>query len=243
MTKSHVIRNMPIAAVQKLEPFREEDLGWDSVSTDVGCETSSQVSERSQSSGNDPDHKYFQNPIDLAASSQIKTTFLRQNGFSHLNDLDSEGKTALHRSAHLGDVEVTKALLADEDFVLVNKKDSSIFKWTVLHEASDAGHVEIIKLLMDHRRFEGTNTRDRNGKTCLHFAACHGYCEAIETILKHPRFASIGIKDHLGFTPQQIAKANGHEAAAKCLQTRVPQSKPPGLSISQTKEKTIRLSL
>lgn len=227
MTKAIMLRNMPLAGVQKIEFAREEECDSEK-STDAGCDTCSQESETSRSS--------YQNPIDLAASTQIKTTFLRQYGFSHLNVLDSEGKTALHRAANLGDAEVTQALLDDEDFEHVNAKDGSIFKWTALHEASDAGHVEIMKRLMDHPRFAVTNARDRNGRTCLHFCASRGNVEAVETIIKHPRFAAIGIKDHLGFNPQQTAQRYGHEAAANAMEARVPSSKPPGLSISQTKE-------
>eukprot|EP00746_Dinoflagellata_sp_MGD_P041506 gnl/MRDRNA2_/MRDRNA2_200385_c0_seq1.p1 gnl/MRDRNA2_/MRDRNA2_200385_c0~~gnl/MRDRNA2_/MRDRNA2_200385_c0_seq1.p1 ORF type:complete len:239 (-),score=44.92 gnl/MRDRNA2_/MRDRNA2_200385_c0_seq1:661-1377(-) len=227
MTKAYALCNIPLAGVQKIEFVREEECDSEK-STDAGCDTSSQESGTSRSS--------YQNPIDLAASTQIKTTFLRQHGFSNLNVFDSEGKSALHRAANLGDAEVTQALLDDEDFDHVNAKDGSIFKWTALHEASDAGHVEIIKRLMDHPRFAVTNARDRNGRTCLHFCASRGNVEAVETIMKHPRFASIGIKDHLGFNPQQTAQRYGHEAAANALQTRVPVSKPPGLSISQTKE-------
>jgi ankyrin repeat protein len=242
MTKSSAMSNMPLAGAQKSTAVFEDECDSEK-STDVGCDyhcdTSSQASEASQSSSPSP----YQNPIDLAASTQIKTPFLRQHGFSSLNALNSEGKSALNVAANLGDAEVAQALLDDEDFSHVNAKDASIFKWTALHEASDAGHVNIMKMIMDHPRFTGTNTRDRNGRTCLHFAACRGNVKAVETIIHHPRFASIGIKDHLGFTPQQMANANGHEAASKALQTRVPSSKPPGLSISQTKEQQSKVQL
>lgn len=187
-------------------------------STDISCDDSSQASESDDQS------------VDQI-SGQAIAEFLEQIGFSVLNELDSNGKSALHRAVKEGNAEVTRALLDEESFQHVNAKEKNILKWTVLHEASDAGDVQIVKMLMDHERFMHTNAKDRNRRTCLHLAASHGNLEMVKVILNNPRFASIGMKDTLGFTAQQRAKANGHDAIAQYIQACVPSRAPPGLRI------------
>jgi ankyrin repeat protein len=191
-------------------------------STDVGFDTSSQGSESDDQSVDE-------------SSRKAKSDFLRRIGFSALNALDSNGKSALHIAAKEGNAEVTRALLDDEDFQHVNAKDKSILKWTVLHEAAAAGNVKIVKILMQHTRFVKSDTRDRNGRTCLHLAAIHGSFGAVKAIVRDPLFASIGVKDHLGYTPQQRASDNGHEVIADYIGACVPSQKPPGLEICPRK--------
>lgn len=155
-------------------------------------------------------------------SMQVIAEFLERIGFSSLNVLDSNGKSALHRAAQEGNAEVARSLLDDEHFTHVNAKDTTILKWTALHEASGANNAEIVKMLMDHEEFEHANTRDRNGRTCLHIAAGQGSFDVVNATVTHPRFASIGSKDNLGFTAQQRARANGHEMIAEHLHVASP---------------------
>lgn len=171
------------------------------------------------------------------AKTQLKAEFLERIGFSSLNELDSDGKSVLQIAAKEGNTEVTRALLDDEDFKLVNAKDKNLPRWTALHEAANNNRVHVVQMLMDSERFSQTNTPDRNGRNCLHIAAAMGHLEVVKAILNHPRFASIGIKDYHGFTPQKRALVHGQEAIAEYIQARIPSKGPPQLGLTYMRSK------
>lgn len=65
-----------------------------------------------------------------------------------LETKDSEGKTALHVAAHIGDTETIRTLLLQG----ANVNCTDIDSWTPLHFAAAQGHIPAIEMLIDDVR-------------------------------------------------------------------------------------------
>ena len=148
----------------------------------------------------------------------------------------TNGLTALHIAAEMGDIRITEELLkyhAD-----VNATDSN--NTTALHIATLKGHKDVVKKLLEHRA--NVNSHDNNNITALHMAALTGNKQIATVLLQ--KGATIHAKDVNNKTPLDIAKQHNHDNIATTIQqfTITPKRKvisfaPKDKIISFTKTK------
>lgn len=148
-----------------------------------------------------------------------------------MNSVDSKGRTALHRAAMQGNLEVLRFLVS-----VGSDADASDEKgWTPLHYAALDGHVEAVQLLLDYTTF-AKYALTREGKTpydlaednnhsdlydVLHFsdelhrAARLDDVQEIKNSLSHR--ANVNSRDQNGWTPLHRAAFKGRIESVKLL--------------------------
>ena len=153
-------------------------------------------------------------PMDIAAmEGQIEKMKLLKTQGANVNAKDSEGETALHKTAQLGKIESIKCLKElGADLNARNNEGS-----TPMHLAAIAGQAENIKCLADLGA--DVNARDNDGYTPLFNAAmAHtGQVESIKCLTALG--ADIEARGNSGRTPIFAAAAAefGQIAAMECL--------------------------
>ncbi|KAM6915909.1 uncharacterized protein ankrd1a [Xenentodon cancila] len=113
------------------------------------------------------------------------------------NAADNFQRTALHKAAFRGNVEVVKRLL--EAGAAIEKKDK--LEATALHWACRGGSLPTLQLLLDQgAKF---TSRDKLHSTPLHVAVRTGHCECAERLIHCG--ADVNAKDRDGDTPMHDA--------------------------------------
>jgi|SRR5579872_918041 len=141
------------------------------------------------------------------------TTLLKENpslkdildGHADINATDSNGMTALHRAAKVGNKELAELLLT-----VGNKDVRATFEENL--RARDKYVAEFLSLLDGHADINATDT---NGMTALHWAAKVGNKELTELLLTN--HAKGNPKDKDGHTPLDLAVLAAHEDVAEVL--------------------------
>lgn len=121
---------------------------------------------------------------------------------------DSDGYTALHRSASGNHLKICEYLLELGANIHALTED----KWTALHCAAFWNNYEIVSLLLQN----GTdiNAQTNGGQTALHLAASQtNNREVIQLLLMHP-FINVNILNKLNETPMIIARRS---SSVHCL--------------------------
>lgn len=127
---------------------------------------------------------------------------------SLLKASDSDGYTALHRSASGNHLKICEYLLKCGADVHALTND----KWTALHCAAFWNHYEIASLLLQNGI--DINAQTNGGQTPLHLAASQSNNrEMIQLLLMHP-FINVNIINSLNETPMIIAKRS---SSVHCL--------------------------
>lgn len=127
---------------------------------------------------------------------------------SLLKASDSDGYTALHRSASGNHLKICEYLLKCGADVHALTND----KWTALHCAAFWNHYEIASLLLQNGI--DINAQTNGGQTSLHLAASQSNNrEMIQLLLMHP-FINVNIINSLNETPMIIAKRS---SSVHCL--------------------------
>eukprot|EP00249_Psilotum_nudum_P036106 c6342_g1_i1 orf=390-2159(+) len=152
-----------------------------------------------------------------------------------INELDSQGKAALHVAISTGRPELVQLLLEfSADLEIRNKagrtalheaaaagealmvelllangartKAKSSTGWTALHYAVTAGHLEVVRLLLDM----GTKTDDatKDGRTAIHMAVAEGHKECLRILLE--KGGNVDLRGSDGETALHIAASTGN---------------------------------
>jgi len=138
---------------------------------------------------------------------ELVQQYLQQDR-SLLNSFDSDGYTALHRSASGNHVKICEYLLEFGADIHALTND----KWTALHCASFWNNYEIVSLLLQNDI--DLNAQTNGGQTALHLAASQtNNREVIQLLLMHP-FINVNIVNKLNETPMTIAKRS---SSVHCL--------------------------
>lgn len=125
----------------------------------------------------------------------------------------TDGWTPLHLAAHFGRREAVELLLACG--ASVGALSANGLRNTPLHAALAGGAKDLAALLLD--RGTEPNAADANGNTLLHLAAFLGDLDVIQMLLA--RGAQPFRKNENGTTPADLAAGQGHEEAARLLQS------------------------
>ena len=128
---------------------------------------------------------------------------------SNPNDIDSAGRTALHRACGGGELDNARALIEDGADVDVVDRTGA----TPLSYAIRAGSVDVVKLLLAHGG--GVNAADSRGQTPLMGAAWAGRPEIVEVLLEAG--ADLKSADNHQMTALHYAFANDRSATAQML--------------------------
>jgi len=135
-----------------------------------------------------------------------------------INAGDTEGGTALHSTAHLGNMKGMPWLIARGADVNRRKKDGS----TPLIIALRNQRFPAARYLLEHRA--DVNYRDDRGQTPLHYAARYGRKDIVEMLLN--KDADITVRGGNGRTAMGIAKQRGYTEIVELLSKRVKQLDP-----------------
>jgi ankyrin repeat protein len=127
---------------------------------------------------------------------------------SLLNAHDSDGYTALHRSAGGNHLKICEYLIESGADIHALTDD----KWNALHCAAFWNNYEIGSLLLQNGI--DINAQTNGGQTPLHLAASQkNNREIIQLLLMHP-FINVNIQNNLNETPMIIAKRS---SSVHCL--------------------------
>jgi hypothetical protein len=121
------------------------------------------------------------------------------------------GKTALHRAAYAGELDVILLLL--KAGAEVDSGDDNDQK-TGLHFACDQGHSEVVQTLLEHGADIAAQTSPFR-ETMLHLASRAGRHEVVQILLEHG--ADVSVKDMRNFTSLHMAAAGGNPAVVRAL--------------------------
>jgi ankyrin repeat protein len=128
--------------------------------------------------------------------------FLLKEKLANAEDVDGEGRTALHQAIHCMHMDhSTVDFLVKEECVNVEASDDD--GRTPLHHASLRGKLRAVRVLLEdgHANVEA---RDGSGRTALHLCAKAGSCEVLEYLVNYGK-ANVNVVDDHGETPLHVA--------------------------------------
>jgi uncharacterized protein len=132
---------------------------------------------------------------------------------ANVNDIESEGGTALFWASARGDPKVVQLLLdCGGDHTKADEYGNN-----PLMEAASSGHLEATRVLLDHDS-RGINERGFEGRTALWWACFQGRPAVVSLLLE--RRADHTIPDQAGMTALAIAKWKGVDACIKLMEVR-----------------------
>ena len=137
------------------------------------------------------------------------------NKGARLDMVDSEGRTALHHAASLGDRQILELLLSGDGAQLVNIKTKDKSSQTALHLAIKAGHVEVVTSLLEAGA--RTDLGDCQGWPSLHLAVVRGEADCVVALLHHGAEVSALTR---GWAPLHLAVVTGREDIVSLLVNR-----------------------
>ena len=131
-----------------------------------------------------------------------------------VNEAQSDGMTALHWAAELGNVALVRMLVAaGADLEAVTR----IGDLTPLHIGAEVGQGATVRALLDAGA--SANARNVNGSTPLHFAALAGSVEAVDALADHG--ADVNAREaKWGQTPLMFAASRNRAPAIEALIAR-----------------------
>jgi ankyrin repeat protein len=102
---------------------------------------------------------------DNIESTDFLAQLLREKDSKLLAQRNTDGKTALRKSAALGKTEIVKLLLAKyQEYIDINVADN-ILNWSPLHIAAYQGSTDVVELLLSHGA--DSKCQDKRGRTAL----------------------------------------------------------------------------
>ena len=165
----------------------------------VNC--GNQIDKRQSIFGEAPIHKAVLSHERVEEKKVTLDTILEQC-HANVNNIDSNGWTALHHSAYIGDLESASSLI--ENGANVNAFSNQ--QRTPLHMAAAKNHIKLIAgLLMRHAELEQL---DEQKCTPLHMACKKGSNDAVTMLLQNG--ANIYAQDERSWTALHYAAYNGH---------------------------------
>ncbi|XP_062500548.1 putative ankyrin repeat protein RF_0381 [Corticium candelabrum] len=130
---------------------------------------------------------------------------------------DKDGRDALDIVAVYDNVDIADIILKRrlpdgndvETSVSMSMEDVAVeTRCVVLHWAHKNSRVDVIRKIVE----QGTEVKDRLGRTLLHYAADHGNCNVVDVLLS--KKADADASDNDGNKPFDFALRNGHMLAA-----------------------------
>ncbi len=141
-----------------------------------------------------------------------------KNSCTALNQIDTNGQTALLWAASRGHIEAVQYLISkNADLnVATNKLGSPHHDYTALHWAIEKGHCAIVKLLIQ----TGATILPLHGMQLIHIAAQNGHVEIVKFLFEEHHQTNpelLNQINHKGETPLFIAASAGHDSVALYL--------------------------
>lgn len=127
--------------------------------------------------------------------------------------LDARGKSAIHRAAAHGRVEMVKFLYSHEAELGGVDGDGE----TPMFAASYQGHLEIVKFLYAHGADADIYTPDNDHWTPIYAASWNGHLEVVKFLYAHGADSDVHVPDNINRTPIYAASDNGHLEVVKFL--------------------------
>ena len=106
----------------------------------------------------------------------MPSKFLLEAGVK-ADDVDNEGRSALHYAAIHGNLKVAQVLLRGKADATLQ---DAVFDWTPLHYAASSNQKEVIRLFINQD--VGLFVRDSDGWTSMHVAAMWSHVPVIEIL-------------------------------------------------------------
>ncbi|MGH9714739.1 MAG: TonB family protein [Candidatus Acidiferrales bacterium] len=190
----------------------------------------------------------LKSPLTLAAEKgDVAAVTKLLGGRAHVNDVDKDGYTALHRASHCGDVRVVKTLIAAGADVNARTKanvtpllvsidmmcPNSEVTLALIQAGADVNVAETggdtaiviaateagLEVMRELlERGANPNTQGMDGETALHYAAMNGLLERVELLLQSG--ARLDIKNSQGKTAFDVARPE----AKKLMRRKVESS-------------------
>jgi len=158
--------------------------------------------------------------------------------FSHTDEKDSVGRTALMMAASEGNHVIARKLLTEcegENALVAREEETDEDGWTVLHHAVSGGSTNVVKMLIgDDGLCPKLNiaARDADECTAMHYAAANGNLEVVRLLMKQEKI-KLNHTDRDGCTCLHLASSNGHlDIVKELLNSRLPEEKGGGVDVN-----------
>jgi hypothetical protein len=129
---------------------------------------------------------------------------------SHLNKLDSEGRTVLHEAIVRGADDCANILLGDPRLNIDIPDNQG---WTPLFWAANRGSTAIVEKLIKMKC--PVNIRDLSGNTALHESAECGHLPIVQLLMQAG--CDMNAQNYCGETPLLLATVEGHQDVIQFL--------------------------
>ncbi|CEM00726.1 unnamed protein product [Vitrella brassicaformis CCMP3155] len=153
---------------------------------------------------------------------EVLARLIEQKGAKCLEEVDSDGCTALHCATLNGKAEAAKKIIEGGRTALIKMATKSYPP--PIHVAASKGDVELVGTFLDAGLAAGGNDLftlpDKFGNTIASEAAEEGHLEVLKEIVarqKDPKVFILSLKDKRGRTPLHLAVREGHNEVSKHL--------------------------
>jgi ankyrin repeat protein len=146
---------------------------------------------------------------------------LKENDKSIVDEVDAQGRTALHLAAHSGEAKLTELLLEAKADPYARDNDGQ----SALMLAAELRRVEAVMTLLSKRN--DPTARDNSGKSALDWAATKGFNDIVVELLKSPRMED----DKANNQALGLAAKEGHLLVSITLYDKIKDSKLRELAV------------
>lgn len=152
-------------------------------------------------------------PLHIAAfNSNLDVIKVLSNFIVNLDLLDTNGRSALHIAAYIGNEDCCEELIRQGASVFLKE---SVNRFTPVHMATIGGHVGCLKVLMKYDVSILANYQDSYNRTPLMLASIFGHADVISFLVENS--ACVNQVDSNNRTALHHAVTNGHDDCVKIL--------------------------
>ena len=184
------------------------DDGYDAISTFEGTSRSDESRARS-AARRDPDRRRYGDITTAASAAETGDAgaidYAHRRG-ADLDEIDGDGRAALHVAAERGDVIVAKRLMA----LGADPNVEGPLGLTPAHAAAFCGNVDVLDAVLDGGG--NTNARDRDGSTPLHWACSAGRLRSVRRLLRRDD-VDAWVLNEKGLTARDVSERESIMAA------------------------------
>ena len=184
------------------------DDGYDAISTFEGTSRSDESRARS-AARRDPDRRRYGDITTAASAAETGDAgaidYAHRRGVD-LDEIDGDGRAALHVAAERGDVIVAKRLME----LGADPNVEGPLGLTPAHVAAYCGNVDVLDAVLDGGG--NTNARDRDGSTPLHWACSAGRLRSVRRLLRRDD-VDTSVLNEKGLTARDVSERESCAAA------------------------------